>query len=64
MRGTPFNALYQLRHLHSPRRAFLRGLRRGVVRVTIVLRTTSGRRLVRTRRYRTCVPRRAVPGLR
>ena len=35
----------------------LRGLPRGTVRVKVVARTRAGRRLVDTRRYRTCVPR-------
>ena len=37
----------------------LRGLPRGTFRVRVVARTRSGRRIVDTRRYRTCVPRRA-----
>jgi hypothetical protein len=36
----------------------LRGLPRGTVRVTVVARTRSGRRVVERRRYRTCVPKR------
>jgi len=39
----------------------LRGLPGGLVRVTVVARTPHGRRLVRVRRYRTCVARRAAP---
>lgn len=38
-------------------RVNLRGLPRGVVRVTIRGRTRSGRTVTSTRRYRTCVPR-------
>jgi hypothetical protein len=37
----------------------LRGLPAGVVRVTIVARTTKGWTIVRTRRYRTCSPKRS-----
>jgi len=36
----------------------LRGLPRGVVRVRVTLRLRGGRRVVRTRRYRTCTARR------
>ena len=35
----------------------LRGLPKGKVRVTVVARTRSGRRVVDRRTYRTCVPR-------
>jgi len=38
-------------------RVDLRGLPRGVVRVTIVARTLTGRTVRSSRRYRTCVPR-------
>jgi hypothetical protein len=36
----------------------LRGLRAGVVKVRLVVRTTSGRTYTRTRTYHTCVPQR------
>ena len=39
----------------------LRGLPKGTVRVKVVVRTRSGRRLVRERRYRTCVAKRRAP---
>ena len=37
-------------------RVDLRGLAKGTYTVRVVVRTTSGRRIVSTRRYRTCVP--------
>jgi hypothetical protein len=40
------------RRLRAP--VDLRGLPKGVARVVIVARTTKGRTLVQTRRYRTC----------
>jgi hypothetical protein len=40
-------------------RVDLRGLPRGTFRVTVVARTTKGRTIRRTRRYRTCAPRRS-----
>jgi predicted thioesterase len=42
-------------------RVDLRGLRRTRVTVRITARTTSGRRVTDTRRYRTCTPRTTKP---
>jgi hypothetical protein len=50
----------RVRTLRGRRRTIpvsLRGLPKGTVRVKVVARTRSGRRLVRERRYRTCVAR-------